>query len=92
MDITEKCPGAIFGDDPKVIFVKMLRRVNSYKPGSRMERITEIRPKFNDSINSTVAEFDYNIMNVVNLSQPHYFDQWGDCLKLVKLHSGKRLH
>ena len=36
LEITEKCPGAIFATDPKVIYIRMIRRVNYFPQGSKM--------------------------------------------------------
>ena len=41
LEITEKSPGAIFGDDPKVIYVKMLRRYEYYPRSSLLGKYVQ---------------------------------------------------
>ena len=39
IDILAKRPGAIYGDDPTVIFVRMIRRICQFKRGSRKDQL-----------------------------------------------------
>ena len=71
-------PGAIFGDDPKVIFVKMLRRYEYYSGDSRLGKICVSHTKFNESLTLAAAKFDNNIMNVNTCARPDHFDICGN--------------
>ena len=77
-NVSEHNPGAVFGEDPKVVFIKMLRRPAHYQQGEDMERISALRPKFNDSLNMAAAEHKYYIMNLSSSSLLENFDDEGN--------------
>ena len=74
IDITDKNPGAIFGDDPKIIFVKALRRATYFPKGTLLEKVCVARVKFNDALNDAVYKHDNNIMNITACNLPSHYD------------------
>ena len=57
-------PGAVYGNDPRIIFVSMLRRPMLFDRESRMEKIVALRSKFNAIINELAESYDNNILNI----------------------------
>ena len=70
--------GAVHGDDPKIIFVTMIQRVDRYPEGSEMANICILRAKFNDLLNDAAARNDHFILSVRGLNGPQYFDKYGN--------------
>ena len=70
-EIQVKRPGALFVGDPKIIFVRMLRRVGKpFYHGSKLEALHGHRAKFNDALNEAVAQIDqknayYNSLQLI---------------------------
>ena len=78
LNISHKNPGAVFGEDPRVIFVKMLRRAEFYPASCRLGKICSVRTKFNECLNSAAAEFDQYIMNITACTEKRHFDVLGN--------------
>ena len=76
--ISAKNPGAVFGDDPRVILVKMIRRAEFYSSNCRLGKMCAVRPKFNECLNTVAAKFDFYIMNVTTCNGRHHFDICGN--------------
>ena len=77
LDLIDKKPGAVYNTDPKVIFVKMIKRVAFYNKGHRMEKVCSMRTKFNNLIDEEVAAFDYHVINILACSTEDCFDPQG---------------
>ena len=73
LEITEKRPGTIFTSDPKVIFAKMIRRVEYYPPKSRLEKVCMMRGKFNEVLNDAAAKRNHHIMNIMRCTSTDHF-------------------
>ena len=78
LEVAEQTSGAIFGDDPKIIFVKMLRRYDFYSANCLIGKICSVRTKFNESINIAADKYDQKVMNVSICSRPDHFDLCGE--------------
>ena len=76
--IPDKNPGAVFGEDPRVIFVKMICRVEYYSANCNIGRICSARTKFNDSLNAAAAQNDQYIMNINCCTKCDDFDVCGN--------------
>ena len=77
VNITDKNPGAIFGADPKIIFLKAMRRASFYPKGSQLERLCMARTKFNDALNEAVAKYNNHIMNITACNLPEHYNRYG---------------
>ena len=55
LQISEKVLGAVYGQHPKVIYIKALRRAAFYPPSTKIGRICVVRTKFNEALNDAVA-------------------------------------
>lgn len=64
LEISSICPVAVFGEDPRIIFIKVLRRTEFYPLGCRLGKICAVRTKFNEAINMAAAAHKHNIMNI----------------------------
>ena len=85
MHITNQRAGAVYGEHPTVIFIKVVRRVVFYPPTSKIGQICAMRAKFNEAMNDVTAQYGFNIMNIMGCNNEHDFDMFG---KLSE--SGKR--
>ena len=77
-EIMKKCPESIFSGDPKIIFVRMLRRVEKYTPSSKLDLLFGLRSKFNDALNSAVAEIDQRILTITSCNSRDHFNYQGN--------------
>ena len=77
-DLMKIMPGAVFCGDPKVIFVRMLRRYINYTPGSKLDLLFGLHPKFNDCLNNTVAEIEQKMLTVTACNSRDHFDFHGN--------------
>ena len=68
----------MFGDHPRIIYVKILRRAKFYPPSTKIGKLCAIRARFNEILNTAVARCDQHIMNVATCSVEENFDQWGN--------------
>ena len=75
MDLLEKCPGAISGCLTKIIFVRMLRHIG--KISDFPSAINDMRPKFNDSLNNSVAKINEHMLTIINCNQYEHFTYKG---------------
>ena len=76
--VTDQKPGAVYADDPKIIFVRMIRRVESHSFGKTLNRVFELRPKFNDSLNEAVRRIDQYILTINSCNSPDHFTHEGE--------------
>ena len=77
----QKMLGAVYGQHPKVIYIKVLRRAAFYPPSTKIGRICAVQTKFNEALNDAVAQAKNNIMNVTACMQEDHFDPWGNLPK-----------
>ena len=75
--ITEHKPGAVYSDDPKMIFVRMLRRFEHQPRGTRLEKIYSHRAKFNDTLNDVVAEISQYMLTINLCNTLEHYNHWG---------------
>ena len=77
MELSEKKPGAIYGNDPKVIVMEMIRRPLRFPSDSTMDGILSLRNKFNSLLNDAANYFGFNRMYVEACSSEFHFDRTG---------------
>ena len=75
--ITEARPGAVFADDPTIIFIRMLRRVEHQPLGSRLDTIFSFRSKFNDSLNDAARKIEQKMLTINSCNTSAHYDRWG---------------
>ena len=73
----EKRPGSVSGYTTTIIFIRMIRRVGSFHEGTRMARICELRSRFNDALNTSVAKYNHRIMTINSCNTYNHFDRLG---------------
>ena len=78
LDISEKKPGAVYGEHPTVIYVKTIRRPTYYPPSSKIGRICANRLRFNEAMNVVTRNNEQLIMNVNNCNQESDFNNLGN--------------
>ena len=79
VDLLEKKPGALTGlGGTSLIFVKMLRRIGSFHPESRIKAVCSLRPKFNDALNDATAKIDQKILTTNSCNTYEHFDKDGN--------------
>ena len=78
MQIMEKKPGAVFTGDPKIIYVRMLRRNMQLDNQSIMGSIRPLTNKFAAILNDAISELDQNIMTIISCSSPENDHKWGN--------------
>ena len=74
LQLLEKKPGAVNGNDPMIIFIPMISRVEHYQKGSKMANICSMKTKYNELLNEVVAHFEYNILCIRSCRSPDDFD------------------
>ena len=77
-ELLEKRPGAVFLGDPKIIFVRMLRRYEKYHQGSKLDNLYSLRAKFNESLKAAVAEISQKMLTITSCNTRDHFDFWGN--------------
>ena len=60
IELTDKKPGAVYGNDPKIIVVEMLDRLLRFLGSSTMAGILELRSSFNQLLNDAAGYFGLN--------------------------------
>ena len=76
-DLLEKRPGAVSRFSTKIIFMRMLRRVGHFPEESKIHNICQLRAKFNDALNDTIAKVDHYIMTITSCNQYQHYDKSG---------------
>ena len=65
MDLLAEKPGSIYGADPSIIFMRMIRRVDLILyHGSKLDVVYSLQVKFNDSLNDAVDCIGQHIMTI----------------------------
>ena len=54
----------------------MLRRVDRFPPGSKLDLVYGLRAKFNDSLNNAVAKINQHMLTITSCNTSSHFDQW----------------
>ena len=78
ISITDKKLGAVFADDPKIIFVRMMRRYEHQPYHTILGRVFAARAKFNDALNDAVRGAEQFMLTVNNCNSPNHFNTRGD--------------
>ena len=79
LEIVNRRPGAIFDDDPAIMFVRMLRRADLHlRRGSKLDETYVLRAKFNDALNDAAARKEHNILTVNTCNIASHFDHLGN--------------
>ena len=76
--------GAIYTGDPTIIFVRMIRRVDHYTQGSKLDYIFSTRSKFNDTLNDAALKIDQRMMTINLCNTSGHFDRWGNLSQCEK--------
>ena len=76
-DLTERRPRAVFQDDPKLVFCRMIRRIEHQPLGSHLDKVFSLRAKFNDALNDAVIEIDQHMLTINSCNSLSHFDRWG---------------
>ena len=75
----EKKPGSIYGNNPTVIYVRMIRCIDlNLQRGSRKDEIFAMRAKFNDALNQVVARANQRIMMINSCNSSSHFTHLGE--------------
>ena len=61
-------------DYPTVIFITMIRRVQTFYEGSRMADLCRLRVKFNEILNESASRQKYNILSIKSCATIKHFD------------------
>ena len=78
-EINSKHPGAVYANNPVVIFVRMINRKEiNVKPKSAREKIFSLRSKFNEVLNESAAENDHRILTINTCKTRSHFDHKGN--------------
>ena len=75
--------GAVYGHDPTIIFIRMIRRVafdhnHQHSKHGTLSEIYALRPKFNDALNDASARINQRIMTINSCNTPSHFDKKGN--------------
>ena len=76
-DLLEKKPGAVYTGDPKVVFIRMIRRIDHFIPKSRLESVYHLRAKFNDFLNEEASRIDQRMLTINSCATTAHFDKYG---------------
>ena len=90
-DIMTKRPGAIFKGDPKIIFVRMLRRFQKNTPGTKLDLLYGLRGKFNDALNTAAAQIDQKMLTITSCNSLDHFNFYGNLSSKGKVEYWKEL-
>ena len=74
LDLLDKKPGSLSGFTTHIIFVRMLRCLGSFRPGSTLQAICDKRAKLNDALNDAVAKIDQHILTINTCSAYEHFN------------------
>ena len=77
IDLLEKKPGSLTNLSTSIIFVRMIRHIGSFQPNSRMQKICDLRLRFNDSLNDATAKIQQHILTINSCSSYDHFDKRG---------------
>ena len=79
LELLDKRPGAVYASDPKIIYVKMLRRPDTFTQESQLDVLFSARSKFNKFLCSAVANVEHHILGIESCSDSTVnFDAFGN--------------
>ena len=78
LQMSEKKPGAIWGNSPTIIYMTMVHRIERFPHGSRMAGFCSIRPKFNDIINECASRNGHKVLHISTCNTFNNFDRMGN--------------
>ena len=78
IELSDKKPGSVYGNDPKFVLVEMLRRlIMEFLESSTMRAVLGLRKKFNAILNDAAAYFGYHHMYLESCSADYQYDRMG---------------
>ena len=77
MELTDIKPGAVYGSDPKIVLVEMIRRPLVFPLNSVMYQVLALRKKFNAILNDAALHFGYHRMYLEACTSEYLFDRLG---------------
>ena len=86
LELLEKRPGAVYDEDPRIVYVKMIRRAQFYPTGSKAAKLCTMRSKFNNILNEIVAAEGHYILGIESCSTADCFDSFGKLSTKGKYH------
>ena len=76
-ELLDKKPGGLYEGNPTIIFVRMIRRVDSYGE-SKNQQIYNLRAKVNDALNDAAARINQHILTINSCNTSSHYDLWGN--------------
>ena len=71
-------PGAAADCHTKIVFVCMLRRVGSFHPESKFNKVYSLKAKFNDALNDAAASIKQHMVTINDSNTYEHFDHFGN--------------
>ena len=84
LDFMNKKPGSVNGFVTTIIYVRMLRRIGSYGPTSKITKICEYRANYNNFLNDAVAKVRQRILTINACRAYKHFDRQGNLSSIGK--------
>ena len=78
VDFLNKKPGALTGLATMTIYIRMLRRAGTFNDQSRIYGTLQLRSKFNNTLNDTIAKLDQCILTVNSCNTYEDFNHHGN--------------
>ena len=67
----------VYGNDPKMVLVEMLRRPMRFPLGSPMEGIMSLRKKFNSILNDAAEHYGYHRLFIEGCCSEFHYNRMG---------------
>ena len=78
MELSDKKPGVVYGNDPRVVVVDMIRRPQVFPENSIMQAVMSVRQKFNSLLNDAADHFGFHRLYIECCSSEYQFDRMGN--------------
>ena len=78
VELLQKKPRAVFGAHLRVVYTCMIRCVDTFRRGSKLDEVYSLRAKFNDALNNAAARSNQYILTINSCCTSAHFDQWGN--------------
>ena len=79
LELMERKPGTIYGQDPSIIYVRMIRRIDlNLRRNSVKDEQFALCAKFNDALNNAVARLNQHIMTIASCNTSSHFTHLGE--------------
>ena len=75
VDLLDKKPGSLSGLSTSIVFIRMLKLIGSFQPGSRLQGIFNLRAKFNNSLNDAVVKINQHMLTTNSCNAYEHFDK-----------------